>query len=139
MCVILRLILDLIVISITLLRPNGKSTLMAEYLLLKQQLVVIKRKKHRAPNLTKTDRLIFAITSLFIKSSRLPKLSIVIAHSTLLRLHKALVNRKYSQLFSNKKLNKPGPKGPSKELIKLILEIKVKNPSYGCPKIALLT
>lgn len=74
-CTILRLIFDLIVISTTLLRSGGKSAFVAEYLLEKQQLVVINRKKHRAKNLAVTDRLIFAITSLLIKSSRLPKLS----------------------------------------------------------------
>lgn len=79
----------------------------------------MRRKCLRAPRLTLTDRLVFALTSLFVRSSRLPKLSIVVAHSTLLRLHKALVERKYSKLFSNKN-RKPGPKGASAELIKLI-------------------
>ena len=60
------------------------------------------------------------------------------AHSTVLGLHRALVNRKYSHLFSNKRAKRPGPNGPSPELIKLVVEIKTKNPRYGCPKIALL-
>ena len=34
--------------------------------------------------------------------------------------------------------SKPGPKGPTKELIKLVLETKGRNPSYGCTRIALL-
>ena len=110
---------------------------MAECILLRQQLLLVKRKQCRAPNLTTLDRIVFAITTPFIKSTRLPRLSIVIAHSTILRIHKALVERKYSILFSNKK-RKPGPKGPSVELIKLIVEIKQKNLKYGCPRIALL-
>ncbi len=134
---ILRLILDAIVLMARLLRPDGKSLLVAEHLLVRQQLLLMRRKSFRAPRLTFVDRLIFAVTSLFIGSSRLPKLSIVVAHSTLLRLHKALVERKYSKLFSNKN-RKPGPKGPTAELIKLIIEIKQKNPRYGYPKIALL-
>jgi transposase InsO family protein len=84
------------------------------------------------------DRIVFALSSLFISSKRLPKISIVVAHATILGFHRALVNRKYSKLFSNIYPKKPGPKGPSADLIKLIVEIKVKNPSYGCPKIALL-
>ncbi len=134
---ILRLFLDVLVLIARLTRPNGKSLLVAEHLLVRQQLLLMRRKRLRAPKLTLTDRLVFALTSLFVRSSRLPKLSIVVAHSTLLRLHKALVERKYSKLFSNKN-RKPGPKGPRTELIKLIVEIKQKNPRYGCPRIALL-
>jgi len=47
------------------------------------------------------------------------------------------VKRKYRLLFSSSK-NKPGPKGPSKELIAFILQLKQRNPGYGCPKIALV-
>ena len=118
-------------------RPGGQSWLVAEHVLLRQQLLLTRRKIFRAPRLSLLDRLVFAVATLFIRSSRLPKLSIVIAHSTLLGLHNALVKRKYSQLFSNKS-RKPGPKGPSAELIGLIVGIKSRNPNYGCPKIALL-
>jgi len=117
--------------------PKGKLKLLAEMLLIRQQLVLVRRKQNRAPNLTTLDRIGFAVTSLFIKSSRLPKLSIVVAHSTILQFHKALVNRKYSHLFSNQN-RKPGPTGPSPELIKIVVEIKQKNPKYGCIRIALL-
>jgi putative transposase len=137
MLAILTLILDIFRLGFQLFRPNGKSSLMAECILLRQQLLLVKRKQSRAPNLTTLNRIVFAITIPFIKSTRLPRLSIVIAHSTLLRIHKALVERKYSMLFSNKN-RKPGPKGPSPELIKLIIGIKQKNPKYGCPRIALL-
>ena len=137
MLAVLTLILDIFRLGFQLFRPNGKSSLMAECILLRQQLLLVKRKQCRAPNLTTLNRIVFAITIPFIKSTRLPRLSIVIAHSTLLRIHKALVERKYSMLFSNKN-RKPGPKGPSPELIKLIIEIKQKNPKYGCPRIALL-
>jgi len=56
----------------------------------------------------------------------------------LLNFHRALVDRKYWRLFSKKTNSKPGPKGPSKELIKLVVETKERNPSYGSPRIALL-
>jgi len=48
------------------------------------------------------------------------------------------VNRKYRQLFSSKSRKKPGPKRPSLELVQLIVEIKEKNPIYGCERIAYL-
>jgi putative transposase len=110
----------------------------AEHILVRQQLLAIRRTRTKAPRLTSLDRVVFAITSLFVSSRRLPRLSIVVAHSTLLEFHRVLVKRKYSRIFSNRKTRKPGPKGPSTGLIKLIVDIKTKNPRYGCPKIALL-
>ncbi len=134
---VLGLVLDIFVLTAKLTRPGGKSLLIAETLLLRQQLLLVQRKNSRAPRLTFLDRLVFAVTALFIHSPRLPKLSIVVAHSTLLRLHRALVSRKYSLLFANKG-RRPGPNGPSHGLIKLIVEIKARNPRYGVKKIALL-
>ncbi len=60
-----------------------------------------------------------------------------VSHQSLLKFHRALRNKKYSLLFSAKS-SSPGRKGYSREIINLILEIKTKNPSYGCPRIALL-
>ena len=58
--------------------------------------------------------------------------------STLLRFHEALKKRKYRLLFSSRRMGKPGPKGPSPELIRAILELKQRNPRFGCPQIALI-
>jgi hypothetical protein len=41
-----------------------------------------------------------------------------------------------SVVFSPKQRSKPGPKGPSKELIQAIVEMKMRNPRFGCPRIA---
>ena len=41
-------------------------------------------------------------------------------------------------LFSSRRKEKPGPKGPSEELIRAIVETKQRNPRYGCHRIALL-
>ena len=118
-------------------KPGGGKALVAECLILRQQLQVVRRKQFRAPAMSGLDRLVFAITTRFISARRLPRLSVVVAHSTLLKFHRALVRRKYSQLFSNKIKRQPGPKGPSPELINLVVGIKQKNPRYGCPRIAL--
>jgi hypothetical protein len=32
-------------------------------------------------------------------------------------------------------LRRPGPKGPGKELIEAFVEVKRRNPSWGCPRI----
>jgi len=47
------------------------------------------------------------------------------------------VKRKYHLLFSNKTPRKPGRKGPSDELVQLIVEMKRRNPSYGYLRIAM--
>jgi hypothetical protein len=48
-----------------------------------------------------------------------------------------LVRRKYRQLFSSRRCpNKPGPKGPHEAVIQTIVEIKSRNPRFGCPRIA---
>jgi len=46
------------------------------------------------------------------------------------------VKRKYRLLYSPKKRGRPGPKGPSKELIRAVVEMKRRNPRFGCRKIA---
>jgi len=39
-------------------------------------------------------------------------------------------------LFSPKQRMKPGPKGPTADLIHAVVEMKRRNPSWGCPQIA---
>jgi hypothetical protein len=66
----------------------------AENLLLKQQLIVLRRARQRAPNLTLSDRLICGFGSLFLSSGRIRKLAIAMRPSTLLAFHRALVRGK---------------------------------------------
>jgi hypothetical protein len=57
--------------------------------------------------------------------------------ATVLKFHRALVARKYRRLFSSSaRRRKPGPKGPSMELIAAIVELKGRNPKFGCVRIA---
>jgi hypothetical protein len=56
--------------------------------------------------------------------------------STLLHFHKLLRKRKYRLLFSSRRSSRPGPKGPAKELIEAGVEMKRRNPNWGCPRIA---
>jgi transposase InsO family protein len=60
----------------------------------------------------------------------------VVKPSSLLNFHRALVQRKYRLLFSAKRRTRPGPKGPSADLIRAIVEMKQRNPRWGCPRIA---
>jgi hypothetical protein len=47
-----------------------------------------------------------------------------------------MAKRKYRMLFSPKHRRQPGPKGPKKELIQAVVELKRRNPNCGCPRIA---
>ena len=66
-----------------------------------------------------------------MRPARLIRPAIVLKPSTLLILHQALRNRKYRLLFSLKRRGKPGPKGPSKELIEAVVQMKNHNPSWA--------
>src|SRR5580658_314029 len=128
----LRLIFYFITAVIMLSRPGGVKAMAAENILLRQQLITLSRNQKRSPKLTISVRLIYGILVSFIHPHRLSRLAIVIKPNTLLRFHKALlVDRKYHWLFTSKSKNKPGPKEPSAELIKIIVEIKKRNPRFG--------
>ena len=56
---------------------------------------------------------------------------------TLLAFPHALVRCKCRRLSSSTpRPKKPGPKGPSHALIQAIVELKSRNPRFGCPRIA---
>jgi len=80
--------------------------------------------------------MIAGLCSLWIRPKRLLRSAIAFKPSTLLDFHRALVRRKYQLLFSRKQKAKPGPKGPDADVIRAIVEMKQRNPSWGCPRIA---
>src|SRR5476649_2867986 len=98
--------------------------------------MALSRSRKRAPRLTAWDRLLFGIGAFWVAPNRLSKIAIGIRPSTLLRFHRALIQRKYRLLFTPRIRQRPGPKRPSKELIATILEMKRRNPRFGCPRIA---
>jgi hypothetical protein len=56
------------------LRAGGVRAVAAESLLLKHQLLISNRSRHRAPNLTNLDRVVLGLTTLFVNPRRIPKL-----------------------------------------------------------------
>ena len=118
------------------LGPGGVRSVVAESVLIKQQLLILNRSRQRSPNLRFSDRLVAGLCALLIRPARLIRSAIVLKPSTLLNLHRTLRNRKYQLLFSPKRRRKPGPKGPSRELIEAIVQTKKRNPTWGCPRIA---
>jgi putative transposase len=81
------------------------------------------------------DRFVLALTTLFVNSRSIAKL-VAFVKPALFRFHQALVDQKYRLLFSSSRRRTPGPKGPSTELIAAIVEMKRRNPKWGCVRIA---
>ena len=134
---LLLTLLHLAVMTAKLCGPGGVRAVIAENLLLKQQLIVLRRPRQRAPNLTVSDRLLCGFWSLFLSPGRIRKVAIGVRSSTLLAFHQALVRRKYRGLFSSSQCPKrTGRKGRSEALIQAIVELKSRNPRFGCPRIA---
>jgi hypothetical protein len=132
----LILLIHLIATIARLFTPGGARTIVAESVLLKQQLLVLNRARERAPNLRPLDRIVTALCAGFMRPTRLLRAAVVIKPATIMHFHRALVQRKYRLLFSPARRAKPGPKGPSPELIAAILEMKRRNPRFGCRRIA---
>jgi transposase InsO family protein len=134
---VLLALLDLAVTAAKLCPRGGVRAVMAENLLLKQQLLVLRRDRRRAPRLTPADRILCGFWSLFLSPRRIRTVAIALQPSTLLAFHRALVRRKYRHLFSSTPSpKKPGPKGPDEAVVRAIVELKSRNPRFGCPRIA---
>jgi hypothetical protein len=133
---LLVLIIHLVTTVFRLARHRGLRAVVAESVLVKHQLSILNRSRRRSPNLRFWDRLLAGLCSRWIKPSRFRRVAILFKPSTLLSFHRALVQRKYRLLFSPKQRTKPGPKGPTVDLIRAVVEMRKRNPSWGCPQIA---
>jgi hypothetical protein len=128
------LVIHLLWTLIRLLQPGGTRSVVAESLLIKHRLLIMSRSKRRAPALRTSDRVIAGLLAALIHPARLVRSAVVLKPSTIMSFHRALVRRKYQLLFTPKRRGKPGPKGPSPELITAICEMKRRNPSFGYRK-----
>src|SRR6266849_8058853 len=99
---LLLTLLHLALMTAKLCGPGGVRAVIAENLLLKQQLIVLRRARQRAPNLTLRDRLLCGFGSLFLSPGRLREVAIGLRPSSLLAFHQGLVRRKYRRLFSSR-------------------------------------
>jgi putative transposase len=118
------LLLHLLATVARLAGPGGARSVVAESVLVKHQLLILNRSRKRSPNLRPSDRVVAGLCAVFIRPGRLIRSAIVFKPSTLLRLHRALIQRKYRRLFSSKEPMKPGPKGPSQEVIAAVVNMK---------------
>ena len=75
---------------VALVGTRGTRAVLAENLLLKHQLLVLQRSRHRAPKLRPADRVLFGFFSRFLDTRRLLRTAIVLKPTTLLRFHRGL-------------------------------------------------
>src|ERR1700687_341880 len=118
------LFIHFLAILARLLGPGVVRSLVAESLLLKHQLLIVNCSRKRSPNLRASDRILAGLLALWVRPTRLLRSAIVLKPSTLIGLHKAMCKQKYRMLFSPHRRRKPGPKGPSAELINAVVEMK---------------
>src|SRR5713226_6406081 len=130
------LFLHLLATVARLAGPGGARSVVAESVLVKHQLLILNRSRNRSPPLRLADRMVAGLCAVLMRPRRLIRSAIVLKPSTLLRLHRALTQRKYRRLFSSTVPTKPGPKGPVQEVIAAVVSMKQRNPTWGCPRIA---
>ena len=111
------LFLHLITTVTRLFGPGGARSIVAESLLVKHQLVIVNRSRERAPNLRTSERIIAGLCAMLMRPGRILRSAVILKPSTILGFHRALVKRKYQLLFTPKTRGKPGPKGPSREIL----------------------
>ena len=117
--------------------PGGARKIAAENIALRQQLIPLTRHRKRAHRLSIYERITFGFLTAIMSAKRLSRIAIAIKPAMLLKFHRALIKRKYQLLFSKKAIRRPGPKGPPQELIDAIVEMKRRNPRFGCSRLAM--
>ena len=117
------LFLHLLTTIARLAGPGGARSVVAESVLLKAATA-------------DPQRIVAGMCVLLVRPSRLVRSAIVLTPATLFRLHRALKTRKYRLLFSSTVPKKPGPPGPSQDVMAAVVAMKQRNPTWGCPRIA---
>ena len=129
------LFLHAIVIIIRLARPGGLRSVVAESVLMRHQVLILNRGRKRAPNLRASDRIIAGLCTSLMRPARVLRSAIALRPSTLMHFHKMLTKQKYRLLFSPKRVQRPGPKGPTKELIDAVVEMKRRNRTWAASEL----
>jgi len=78
----------LLVTLARLASPGGVRAVVAESLAVKHQLLIMRRSRRRAPDLSALDRLMLGFYTLLVSPKRVRKMAVITETSTLLRLHR---------------------------------------------------
>ena len=111
-------------------------SVVAESVLVKQQLLILNRSRHRAPNLCASDRILAGVCALFMRPARVIRSAIVLRRSTILEFHRAQAHPQVTAGCFHPRAVVTGPQGPSNALVDAIVDMKRRNPRWGCPRIA---
>ena len=109
-------------LQLVLLRPRSQDFKELEIVVLRHELVVLRRQTQRA-RLTTTDRVFLAAASRLLPRSRWT--SFLVAPTTLLRWHRRLVARRWTYAGRN---GRPPIGG---EIRELVLRLARENPRWG--------
>src|ERR1700752_5487630 len=127
---IFTLFLHAIVTIIRLVQPGGLRSVVAESVLMRHQVLILNRGRKRAPNLRSSDRIIAGLCTLLMRPARVLRSAIALKPSTLIHFQKMLTKQRYRILFSPGQVRRPGPKGPRKELIDAVVDMKRRNRTW---------
>src|SRR5712692_7795444 len=84
------LLLHLLATVARLAGPGGARSVVAESVLVKQQLLILNRSRRRSPNLRVSDRIVAGLCALLMRPGRMIRSAIVLKPSTLLSLHRGV-------------------------------------------------
>ena len=118
------LLVHLIATLARLMGPGGLRSVVAESVLVKQQLLILNRSRHRAPNLCASDRILAGVCALFMRPARVIRSAIVLRPSTILEFrcfrHQLLLPHPYLVLTKPLRLDIQCQRGAS---VKIGLEV----------------
>jgi hypothetical protein len=107
---LLILLIQLLTTIARLLGPGGAKAIVADSLLMKQQLLIMNRTRRRSPNLSVLDRVLLGFWSLLLSPHHIQRAAVTIRPSTLLNFHRLIKQPKYRLLYSAHRKGKRGPK-----------------------------
>ena len=105
------LFLHLLATVARLAGPGGARSVVAESVLVKQQLLILNRSRKRSPHLRLSDRIVAGLCALLMRPGRLIRSAIVLKPSTLLSLHRALTTAEISPAVLVQGAEEAGPEG----------------------------
>src|SRR5438034_9242551 len=133
---ILTLFLHAIVTIIRLGQPGVLRSVVAESVLMRHQVLILESWSEACAQPSGLGSNHCGLCTLLMRPARVLRSAVVLKTSTLLHFHKMLIKQKYRLLFSPKRVRRPDPKGPTKELIDAVVEMKRRNRTWGCKRIA---
>jgi hypothetical protein len=100
----------LVAILAKLLGPDGARAIVADSLLMKQQLLIINRSPQRAPNLTPIDQILLGFWSQFLNPHHILRAAVILRPSTLPKFHNTLKKRNIDCCIPRAKQENRDPK-----------------------------